>query len=1556
HRFTAQEDLASIDTATLNAAVASHLALASERLPGEIKVRVLTPQSDADGWQSRHSVVQVVMDDMPFIVDSLTNLFSRKLRGAFRIIHPIMHVERNAQGEILTANATKSEKSHSESWCEFEVNRLLTLAAHDELSREVREVLEYVKAVNADWQSMKTHCEMLSRKWMSSSNPEFKEAADFLEWMADNHLTFLGYRHYTVDAAARRLVADADTGLGLFKNKPASQLSLDDLPRGENELQANSAPLILTKSSTHATVHRSVYMDYIGVKEFDAKGDVVGEHRFLGLFSREAYSDSVLTIPVVRRTAQQVLDQSGYVEGSHSYKNVLQFLETFPRDEMLHASVEWLSSTAEQVLKNESHRRAQAFVSADPWGRFVSVVVYLPRDIYNTQVRRRIESVLSDLFESNEVETSAQLSESALARLNCRVRVGLRNYRDANLWAEVQRQIANATHSWRDDFVELVVAQSESDEIANEILATWQDSFNEEYIAAYRVNEAIEDVKLLHSHVGRCVRVVTAVEAGGAHYVRIFNSPSALRLSALLPIFTAFGLDVADEYPYQLNPSGKDPVWLHDMGFNSLLLGDADWVSRFEPALLAALSGECEIDSLLQLVISANLTHEQVSALRTVVGYVAQWGSISLQSLQSALTSYPHIARDLYGLFDARLNPESTGIDCANLVDDIRDSLDAVSSLDSDTALRAVLSTIMAIKRTNAFAHHVGDWGLAIKVAPQEIEQAPLPKPFAEIWMESPRIRGVHLRFGKVARGGLRWSDRRDDMRTEILGLVRAQVVKNAVIVPTGSKGGFFGKQLPDSSQRDEWMQAGIAAYKEFINGLLDVTDNRVGDEIVQPSNTVCLDGPDSYLVVAADKGTATFSDIANSIALERKFWLGDAFASGGSNGYDHKAMGITARGAWESVRHHAARMGLNPDVDELTVVGIGDMSGDVFGNGMLLSKSLKIVAAFDHRHIFIDPNPHPETSWVERKRLFDLPRSSWADFDQSVLSSGGAVYSRNEKKIALSSEAKLALGIDASVVDMTPSEVMSAILCAPVDLLWNGGIGTYVKASSETHAQVGDKANDGLRIDASQLRCRIVGEGGNLGFTQKGRIEASLNAVRINTDAIDNSAGVDTSDHEVNLKILLSLRKELPAVERNALLKSLTDAVAFHVLEDNKVQNQVLTIAESQAASMAQVHERVIAQWESEGRLKRALESLPTTNALLERLREGKGLCRPELSVLLAHAKIALTEQLLSGTAIDESWNENYLNSYFPHEIRKEFASEIKRHPLHREIVATVLANRMVNYGGITMVMRAIAETGGSVDAIAKAFVIAEHCGDIDDLVSEIEALGLPMIEQQALLSKEIRRYFDRVIRWLVTNLGDAINVGSDGAKFAASSRTVRSSLHKHLVGHERERWLAQANGYEAQKVPSELAHRTAGLLDSFASFDLADLAQHSTYSAEQWSEMYFIISDELGGDMLLSTISALPRDDRWQTMARAALRSDMYAVLAAVTRSVLASYQGLALEAKLQNFRSAQASSISRVHELLREISAREIPDIASISVALRTLRELSNQAESAAQHSAK
>ena len=1554
HRFTPDEDFAGLNSSEIDAAIHSHLSLALSRGSDEILVRVFTPQIATDGWQSRHSVVQVVMRDMPFIVDSLTNLFSTKFRGAHSVVHPIMHVQRDSQGNLVNVFSEVTENSIAESWCEFEVNRLLTFEAHDELRHEVLSVLADVTSVNSDWQFMRQKAVDIAEGLGDAADATLKESAAFLSWLADNHLTFLGYRFYAVDSAAKSFVAQPESDLGIFRGRATAQSAIDDITRRDSDFKQGAGPLVLTKSSTHATVHRPVYMDYIGVKAFDAQGNVAGEHRFLGLLSREAYSDSVLDIPVIRKTAHQVLEAAGYVQGSHSYKNVLQFLETFPRDEMLHADATWLGATAEQVLKNESRRKAQAFLSPDPWGRFVSVVVYLPRDIYNTQVRRKIEKILAEAFESPEVETSAQLSEAALARLNCRVRVGASSNSSSAVWAEVQRQIANATHSWRDDFLELVIARSATDESANKILSVWQEAFNDEYVAAYRVDEAIEDVFLLQHSESRAVRVVPAIQDGASHYVRIFNSPEALRLSAMLPVFTAFGLDVADEYPYALTPQSRSQIWLHDIGFNTALPLDSHWVQRFEPALLAALSGECEVDPLLQLVVSARLTHEEVAILRTVVGYVSQWGTMSASSLQEALTANPHIAHDLYQLFSARLNPTSVAMDDSEIVARIETALDAVTSLDADTALRAVLSTILAVMRTNAYQDHDAPHAIAIKIAPNNIPQAPQPRPFAEIWMESPRIRGVHLRFGRVARGGLRWSDRRDDMRTEVLGLVRAQVVKNAVIVPTGSKGGFFAKQLPDSSQREAWLAAGVAAYKEFINGLLDLTDNRGGTEITHPEKTVCRDGDDSYLVVAADKGTATFSDIANSIALARGFWLGDAFASGGSNGYDHKVMGITARGAWESVKHHAARMGLDPNRDPLTVVGIGDMSGDVFGNGMLLSKSIRLIAAFDHRNIFIDPNPDAEKSWNERKRLFDLPRSAWSDFDTKVISKGGGVYSRADKRISLSAEAQEALGLSTS--ELTPNELVSAILKAPVDLLWNGGIGTYVKSFSETHAMAGDKSNDAVRIDADQLRCRIIGEGGNLGLTQKARVDASLNGVRINTDAIDNSAGVDTSDHEVNLKILLSLRDsvQLPEQKRNELLKSLTDEVAELVLEDNRIQNQVLTIAESQATSMASVHERVISQWESEGRLHRNLENLPTTAAFTERVRQGRGLSRPELSVLLAHAKIAVTEELLLGHAIDEDWTHEYLLSYFPVTLRKDFVTEILQHPLRREIVATVLANRMINHGGITMVMRAAQETGGSVDAIAKAFAIAEKCGDIPTLLHSIESLGLAAIENQALLSKEIRRYFDRAIRWLVTTHGDSLNVARDGERYAVAADVVRSRLAADLVGHERTRWENQSKSYQDRAIDTALADTAAGLLDSFASFDLAEMATGSAFSIAQWSEAYFTISDELGGDMLLSTISALPRDDRWQTMARAAMRSDMYSVLAVVTRSVLTASSDSNFKSKLDTWRVQQATGISRVRVLLEEISSRETPDIAAISVALRTLRELAQQTESASTHS--
>ncbi|MEY2635029.1 MAG: hypothetical protein RIS75_969 [Actinomycetota bacterium] len=1552
HRHTPRQDLAHREPADVKAAVISHLNLGATRTPGTAAIRVLTPHAEIDGWESRHSVVQVVMDDMPFVIDSLTAALMRQTRGVYRVVHPIMYAERDAQGQLISVSESNTN-GNAESWSEFEINRLLTPAAHDELKDFLGEVIEDIASANRDWLAMRGKAQELAKLW--GENPPAvtsveiaQETSEFLTWLTDNHLTFLGYRYYNLDQKTRILTSDDATGLGLFAGQGSSQLQLGELNEESQKLAVDAQPLILTKSSTRSSVHRPVYMDYFGVKQFGADGKVVGEHRFLGLLSREAYTDSVLEIPVIRTTAQKVLDDSGLIAGSHSYKDLLQFIESFPRDEMLQVNAEWLSQIAEQALTNLDRRQTQAFLHTDIWGRFASVFVYIPRDVYNTDVRHGIENLLLQKFAATEVETTAHISESALARLHFRVRLSGTVSQAREIWSDVLKDIDELTHSWEDDFAEMVVNHSQSDQSAADFLKRWSNAFGESYTSSYSVSDAFADALQIEAGEGLQVRIVAGDEH---HRIRIFNPVTAIRLSSLLPVLAAFGLDVEDERPHQLFPHEHDTVWLHDLGFSTSCELDAQWSARLNEAFREVQAGRAEIDSLLQLVISAQLTGRQVSVLRTYAAYVSQWGIFNASTVMESLTSNPALAKKIVHLFETRFDPALTDHSIENISQELHTALDAVASLEHDRILRAITEAVTCTVRTNAYqiaADGKLTSTIAIKIAASTMTLLPNPRPFAEIWVESPRVRGVHLRFGSVARGGLRWSDRRDDMRTEVMGLVRAQVVKNAVIVPTGAKGGFFGKQLPDASAREQWLAAGIAAYQEFINALLDVTDNRVEGGIVPPQNCVRHDGDDPYLVVAADKGTATFSDIANKIAVDRGFWLGDAFASGGSVGYDHKAMGITARGAWESVRHHFELLGLNPEADNITVVGVGDMSGDVFGNGMLLSQSMKLVAAFDHRHIFLDPHPQPEQSWKERKRLFELPRSSWADYDTTLISEGGGVFARSEKTIPLSAEIRSVLGISEDVASLAPNELMSAILKAPVDLLWNGGIGTYVKAESQSHAEVGDKANDALRINGSQLRCRVVGEGGNLGFTQLGRIEAALNNVSINTDAIDNSAGVDTSDHEVNLKILLSLRTsaDFTTEKRNQLLASLTDDVGHQVLDDNIYQNELLTVALAQAYSMAPVHQRMMRDWQKQGILDRNLENLPSDQTLAHRMEQGIGLTKPELSVLVAHAKISLTESLLQGTAIDEPWSEKYLLEYFPSAIRTEFKTEILNHPLRREIAATVIANSIINRGGITTVWRSVEESGAAIDDIVKAIVIAIDAGQLETLYQKVDELGPDKWSIRIDLLKEIRRYIDRVSRWLVTNRASNLDVARDVERFGSATSLVRNNLKSDLRGHELERWTKQAQGYVERGVSVEMAQSIAGLLDEYAAFDLAELAASHGVTLAEWSQTYFAISDELGGDMLLSTISALSRDDRWQTMARAALRADMYAVLAAVTEKVLLSSLNSTFEDRLADWLSTQSVGISRVKDLLSEIEHRTDVDIAAISVALRTLRSLVTQ----------
>ena len=1040
----------------------------------------------------------------------------------------------------------------------------------------------------------------------------------------------------------------------------------------------------------------------------------------------------------------------------------------------------------------------------------------------------------------------------------------------------------------------------------------------------------------------------------------------------MLPLFTHLGVEVVDERPYEIRRSDGVSVYVYDFGLKAprpeMWTGTGhDGVRElFQDAFEAVWDGRAESDGFNALVLGAGLTWRQVVILRAVAKYLRQTGStFSQEYVVGALVSNVALAAALVGLFEARFDPDRFGTQGHaeeerataqnERVEQITQGLDQVASLDHDRIVRAFLGVIRATLRTSYYQHDAGSPSgapapkpyVSFKLDPMAVPGLPAPRPMFEIWVYSPRVEGVHLRFGKVARGGLRWSDRREDFRTEVLGLVKAQMVKNAVIVPTGSKGGFFAKALPDPTvDREAWLAEGIAAYKLFISAMLDITDNLVGTEVVPPQRVVRHDEDDTYLVVAADKGTATFSDIANGVAQAYGFWLDDAFASGGSAGYDHKAMGITARGAWESVKRHFREMGVDTQTQDFTAVGVGDMSGDVFGNGMLLSEHIRLVAAFDHRHIFLDPDPVAATSYPERRRLFDLPRSSWADYDTTLISEGGGVYPRSAKSVPVSPQVAEALGLAKGVTTMTPADLMKAILLAPVDLLWNGGIGTYVKASTETNAEIGDRANDAIRVNGNALRCKVIGEGGNLGASQLGRIEAALAGVHVNTDAIDNSAGVDTSDHEVNIKILLTAMTregDMTLKQRNALLASMTDDVAHQVLRDNYEQNVLLGNARAQEHAMLTVHGRLIRWLEERGDLDRSLEFLPGDSELKRRHDNGVGLTSPEFSVLVAYAKLALKEDLLPTALPDEPWFQSTLADYFPAPIRDQYGDQLAGHPLRREIVTNAVVNSMVNRGGITFAFRAAEETGATPEQVARAFVVCREVFDLTSYVAAVEALdNVVSTGAQTALYLEFRRLLDRSVRWFLQNRPSSLDVGAEVERFRPVVAEHGSQMLSLLQGEERQRLERRIAELEEAGAPSQIATRAAGLLDQYSLLDVVEICAETGRDASEVAPVYFATSEQFGIDGMLTRVTRLPRDDRWDALARGALRDDLYAVLESLTTSVLeASDPGQTAAERIAQWAKTNAESLTRARTALSGIERIENPGIAALSVALRTLR---------------
>ncbi|HWS36017.1 MAG TPA: NAD-glutamate dehydrogenase [Actinoplanes sp.] len=1565
-RFAPDEELVGYTPDEMFAAAVEHRELARDRLPGELKLAITEPS----GPQA-HSVLRIVTDDMPFLVDSVIALLTAHNLQVYLMVHPLIVVRREPLGALAQLEAEVEpddaiDGDLVESWIRIEIDPVRSPDAREQLLNEVRRVLTDVRDAVEDWPRMRQCAVDIADELGGADLPvpdkDVTDSIELLRWLADDHFTFLGYREYRLDDEGF-LTAAPGTGLGILRGAGKPRKLAAEMAPEVYERAIEQRLLMITKANSRATVHRSAYLDYIGVKMFDDAGRVVGERRFLGLFSSSAYRTSVRELPVVRRKVQEVMDRSGLSPRGHSGKDLLQILETYPRDELFQIKTDDLYEAVVGVLRMAGRRQLRLFLRRDGYGRFISCLIYLPRDRFTTGNRLRMQEILLRELNGVGVDYTTRVTERLLARVHFIVRTDPASppgqQLDPNALAEL---LADATRMWDDDF-SLVLERKLGDEQARRLFLRYSAAYPESYKNTHTPYEGMQDLaklELLEEAGQLSMHLFRRRRLGPDGYpepderdvrFKVYRVGEPMMLSAVLPVLHSLGVQVTDERPYEIRRE-DDVIHLYDFGLlpPSGHRELAEVRPQVENAFAAAWRGEAEVDGFNELVLLAGLTWRQVVVLRAYAKYLRQTGNVfSQRYLESTFTTYPEIARLLVELFEVRFSPalQVGEAERARKATEVRDRitglLDQVESLDQDRILRSYLTLIEATLRTSFFQRGADGRPksyVAFKLDPQAIPDLPQPRPKFEIFVYSPRFEGVHLRFGAVARGGLRWSDRREDFRTEVLGLVKAQMVKNSVIVPVGAKGGFVLKQKP--GDRDE----AVECYKRFITALLDVTDNIQSGKIVPPADVIRHDGDDPYLVVAADKGTATFSDIANEISVGKEFWMGDAFASGGSAGYDHKKMGITARGAWESVKKHFRDLGVDTQTEDFTVVGVGDMSGDVFGNGMLLSRHIRLVAAFDHRHVFLDPNPDSAISYEERKRLFDLPRSSWDDYDKALISEGGGVYPRSAKSIPVSPQVRAALGLGEAAV-ISPGDLMRAILRAPVDLFFNGGIGTYVKAASESHAEVGDKGNDAIRVNGADLRVKVVGEGGNLGLTQKGRIEFARNGGLVFTDFIDNSAGVDCSDHEVNIKILLGgavADGEMTLPERDELLAAMTDEVGEMVLRDNYEQAMALGNARSQAHSLLPVHRRMLKALEERGVLNRELEALPTDKELAVRDENGEGLSVPEFAVLLAYVKISLEREVLADVIVDEPWTTDVLHQYFPTPLRERFAGRMTGHRLRREIISTALVNEIVNRGGTSFVHRAMEESGASAADVIRAYVVIRDVYGLEEVWAAGEALDNRVpTAAQTLVFLETRRLLDRAVRWLVSTRRSPIDVAGETARLRSGISDLLPRLPEVMVGTERRALSERADELTGKGVPEDLAGVVSRVFYGFGLLDILETATAVGRDAGEVARVYFVLSARFGVDVLLSHISRLPRGDRWQTLARMALRYDLYAALAGLTAEVLQSTPPTETpEDRVSEWEQVNAASIARASNAMGRVEDAPA-DLAALSVLLRQIRTL-------------
>jgi len=1568
-----EDDIATRSDSDLYGAALSLWGALDQRKPYEQVIKVYNPVLSRHGWQPTKTIVEIIHEDMPFLVDSVNMALKRLSINSHLSLHYPISVSRDAKANVNSVAGLKDKTDQTEDITIFliEIDRLDSDDVLAQVQQELVSVLQEVTLSVHDWKPMREKLKGIIAQLPKSPFPgdkqELKETQTFLQWIYEGNFTLLGYRSYELNAVEGdvELISNEKSSLGMMLNSNESNAKLlSSLTEGARREATSKKLMLLTKSNSICRVHRPTKTDYIGVKRFDKSGKVVGEDRFIGLYSSSIYNNSVFQIPYLGDKLRRITDSSSFSKGSHDYKAMQHFLETYPRDELIQATEAELLATSKTVLKLEERNEVKLIVREDRFGRFYSCVVYVSKDRYNTELREKTQAVFAKHFESEEnVEFTTYFSESNLARTHYIVQLKPNNKPEISVKA-IENDLIEAARSWEDKLENALIAhhgESKAKSLSNKYNKAFSQSYKADVLAGLAVVDIAKLESLNDDHNLGMIFYRPQEQKKGSKQVRLklFSLDEPLHLSDVLPMLENFGLRIVGERPYELILEHGHSAWVLD--FQMLHTGTNDFninevQGTFQDAFAQVWAKELEDDGFNRLLLASGLSGRNITILRAYAKYMRQLGSTFNQSyIEETMGRYPEIAKLIIELFTLKFNPKikfnSKKVEATNR--EIIDRLDLVANLDDDRIIRRYLDMVLATIRTNFYQPNESGNDksyISFKVRPEEIPEIPKPLPKFEIFVYSPRVEGVHLRGGKVARGGLRWSDRREDFRTEVLGLVKAQQVKNTVIVPVGAKGGFVCKQLPTTGGREAFFSEGQECYKIFIRALLDITDNIVEDKLVPPPHVVRHDEDDPYLVVAADKGTATFSDIANSISDEYNFWMGDAFASGGSVGYDHKKMGITARGGWESVKRHFREIGIDCQTTDFTCVAVGDMAGDVFGNGMLLSKHTCLQVAFNHMHIFIDPTPNAAKSWVERDRLFNLPRSSWEDYNVELISKGGGLFSRSAKSITLTPEIKKMLGTKKT--SLTPNDLIQATLMMKVDLFWNGGIGTYLKGSSESHVDVGDRANDSLRINGGQMRAKIIGEGGNLGCTQLGRIEYCAAGGHMNTDFIDNVGGVDCSDNEVNIKILLNglvSHGDMTVKQRNELLYSMTDEVGEIVIDNHNRQTQSLSISGYGGVKMLKEQIRFMHGLEKAGSLDRGLEFLPTDEELAERQAEGTGFTRPELAVLLAYGKMVLKEQLMIDEITANSYHSQLLANAFPKILKKRYSNDMESHPLRGEIIATQLANKLVDDMGLNFVHRMTDETGATVDEIAHCYSIASEVFGLRKLFVDVDALNNKLgADVQTELLYETRRTVRRVTRWFLRNRDTTMSIEDTIAFYKPKLARIDGQLFDLLVKEDVTSIKANIDKLIKRGVPKGIAEAVGKASTLFSAMDLAQIAQESGQDLCLVAESYFKLGAEVELHWFLEQISAQPVANHWQALARASFREELDWQQRVLTLTVLKTCTSkCSADDIVAKWVIDNEKLLKRWVHMLADFKATKTHEFAKFSVALRELNLLSHNA---------